>query len=145
MMSSRSRRSCTMSHSSFLRRRGLEGRLDKGTLQEPGWAKDEDEKLLRLLKEFGSNSWSSVSLHFTGQRSAVECQRRWQQIKNPELVKGPWTQEEDERVTHRTLTNSTATVYNIILYFILYCLLLFMKNTCVPFYNQNKSELFFLH
>uniref|UniRef100_A0A3Q1G8W8 V-myb avian myeloblastosis viral oncogene homolog-like 1 n=1 Tax=Acanthochromis polyacanthus TaxID=80966 RepID=A0A3Q1G8W8_9TELE len=24
--------------------------------------------------------------------------RRWQQIKNPELVKGPWTQEEDQRV-----------------------------------------------
>lgn len=33
-----------------------------------------------------------------GQRSDVDCQRRWQQIKNPELVKGPWTQEEDERV-----------------------------------------------
>ncbi|XP_070774757.1 transcriptional activator Myb-like [Enoplosus armatus] len=58
----------------------------------------QDEKLYRLLKEFGSNSWSSVSLHFKGQRSDVECQRRWQQIKNPELVKGPWTQEEDERV-----------------------------------------------
>ncbi|KAM6989835.1 uncharacterized protein LKV04_009430 [Tautogolabrus adspersus] len=97
-MSSRSRRSCTMSRSSFLRRRGLEGRLDKGTLQKPGWTKDEDEKLLRLLKEFGSNSWSSVSLHFKGQRSGVECQRRWQQIKNPELVKGPWTQDEDERL-----------------------------------------------
>ncbi|KAK2896157.1 hypothetical protein Q8A73_015645 [Channa argus] len=31
--------------------------------------------------------------------SKVRCgQRRWQQIKSPELVKGPWTQEEDERV-----------------------------------------------
>uniref|UniRef100_UPI0037E7FDD4 transcriptional activator Myb-like n=1 Tax=Semicossyphus pulcher TaxID=241346 RepID=UPI0037E7FDD4 len=57
----------------------------------------EDERLLMLVKEFGSNGWSSVSLHFKGQRSDVECQRRWQQLKNPELVKGPWTQEEDER------------------------------------------------
>nr|XP_046265296.1 transcriptional activator Myb-like isoform X2 [Scatophagus argus] len=97
-MSSRSRRSCTKSHSSCLGRKGLDGRFSRLTLQKPGWTKEEDEKLLRLVKEFGSNSWSSVSPHFKGQRSQAECQRRWQQIKNPELVKGPWTQEEDERV-----------------------------------------------
>ncbi|XP_018534538.1 myb-related protein B isoform X2 [Lates calcarifer] len=96
-MSSRSRRSCTKRRS-CLGRKGLEGRFSRGSLQKPGWTKDEDERLQRLVKEFGSNSWSSVSLHFKGQRSDVDCQRRWQQIKNPELVKGPWTQEEDERV-----------------------------------------------
>ncbi|XP_070830063.1 transcriptional activator Myb-like [Chaetodon trifascialis] len=58
----------------------------------------EDKKLHRLVKEFGSNNWSSVSPHFQGQRSDVECRQRWQHIKNPELVKGPWTQEEDEKV-----------------------------------------------
>ncbi|KAI3374827.1 hypothetical protein L3Q82_021049 [Scortum barcoo] len=98
----------TKSRSSCLGRKTLDGRLSRGTLQRPGWTKDEEERLLRLVKEFGSNSWSSVSLHFKtscqvcfvyqGQRSAVDCQRRWQHIKNPELVKGPWTQEEDERV-----------------------------------------------
>ncbi|KAM7399959.1 hypothetical protein PAMA_004580 [Pampus argenteus] len=62
-----------------------------------------DEKLHRLVKEFGSNSWSLVSLHFKGQRSDVACQRRWQQVKNPELVKGPWTQDEDERVIELVL------------------------------------------
>ncbi|XP_070700872.1 transcriptional activator Myb-like [Pempheris klunzingeri] len=119
---------CTKRRSGCLGRKGQDGRVSRETLQRPGWTKDEvtlfllrpftvkvlhvkqqaltvkqlqgqeDEKLHRLLKEFGSNSWSSVSLHFKGQRSDVECQRRWQQIKNPELVKGPWTQEEDERV-----------------------------------------------
>ncbi|XP_030016520.1 transcriptional activator Myb-like [Sphaeramia orbicularis] len=39
----------------------------------------------------------SVDVH-QGQRSHNECQQRWQQVKNQELVKGPWTQEEDERV-----------------------------------------------
>ncbi|XP_027144921.1 myb-related protein B-like isoform X2 [Larimichthys crocea] len=94
-MSSRSRRSCVKSRSSCVGHKDLDGRL---TLQKPGWTKDEDEKLLRLVKAFGSNSWSSVCLNFKGQRSQVECQRRWQQIKNPELVKGPWTQDEDKRV-----------------------------------------------
>uniref|UniRef100_A0A667WWT5 V-myb avian myeloblastosis viral oncogene homolog-like 1 n=1 Tax=Myripristis murdjan TaxID=586833 RepID=A0A667WWT5_9TELE len=31
-------------------------------------------------------------------QSEVECQRRWQKMLNPELVKGPWTKEEDDRV-----------------------------------------------
>ncbi|XP_078029591.1 uncharacterized protein LOC117271582 [Epinephelus lanceolatus] len=88
-------RSCTKSHSTCF---GRNRRFCRGTLQKPGWTKDEDEKLHGLVKEFGCSSWSSVSLHFKGQRSDVECQRRWQQIKNPDLVKGPWTQEEDERV-----------------------------------------------
>ncbi|XP_047444914.1 myb-related protein B-like [Mugil cephalus] len=98
-MSSRSRRSCSKTGSSFLRHQGLDERCSRGTPQKTGWTRDEDEKLVRLVKEVGSNSWSSLSLRFKGQRSAVECQRRWQQIKNPELVKGPWTQEEDQRVT----------------------------------------------
>ncbi|KAG7240452.1 hypothetical protein INR49_026860 [Caranx melampygus] len=90
--------SCTKS-GSCLSGKGLEGRFSRSlSLQKPGWTKGEDEKLHRLVKEFGSSSWSSVSLHFRGQRSDVDCQRRWQQIKNPELVKGPWTQEEDTKV-----------------------------------------------
>uniref|UniRef100_A0A673BQF1 V-myb avian myeloblastosis viral oncogene homolog-like 1 n=1 Tax=Sphaeramia orbicularis TaxID=375764 RepID=A0A673BQF1_9TELE len=99
--------------SSFCGRKRLSGRV-RGTLQKPMWTTDEvtattspiddddtdddddlhpqDEKLLRLVKEVGSHSWSA------GQRSHNECQQRWQQVKNQELVKGPWTQEEDERV-----------------------------------------------
>ncbi|XP_014831732.1 PREDICTED: transcriptional activator Myb-like isoform X1 [Poecilia mexicana] len=73
-------------------------RFSKVSLQKPGWTKEEDELLRRLVKERGASSWSSVALSFRGHRSEVQCQRRWQQIKNPELVKGPWTQEEDRRV-----------------------------------------------
>ncbi|KAM7379885.1 hypothetical protein PAMP_005401 [Pampus punctatissimus] len=100
-MSSRSRRSCTKSRCPG--RKGLDGRVSRVSVQKSGWTKDEDEKLHRLVKEFGSNSWSLVSLHFKGQRSDVACQRRWQQVKNPELVKGPWTQDEDERVIELVL------------------------------------------
>uniref|UniRef100_A0A8K9Y3N9 Uncharacterized protein n=1 Tax=Oncorhynchus mykiss TaxID=8022 RepID=A0A8K9Y3N9_ONCMY len=27
-----------------------------------------------------------------------QCQHRWQKVLNPEMMKGPWTKEEDERV-----------------------------------------------
>lgn len=31
-------------------------------------------------------------------RTDVQCQHRWQKVLNPELIKGPWTKEEDQRV-----------------------------------------------
>nr|XP_008284197.1 PREDICTED: transcriptional activator Myb-like [Stegastes partitus] len=106
----------------------LDAGLSRATPQKPGWTKDEvttesediwlinnpdqnidcevddgdlppqDEKLHSLVKDIGTRSWTLLSGHFKGQRSNVDCQRRWQQIKNLELVKGPWTQEEDQRV-----------------------------------------------
>ncbi|KAM9718764.1 uncharacterized protein ACNS7B_019858 [Menidia menidia] len=93
-MSTRGRRATFSSRG----RPGCSGRFSRVSVQKLGWTKEEDEKLQRLVKEFGANSWSSVALHFRGQRSQVQCQRRWQQTRNPELVKGPWTQEEDCRV-----------------------------------------------
>lgn len=29
----------------------------------------------------------------------MQCQHRWQKVLNPELIKGPWTKEEDQRVS----------------------------------------------
>uniref|UniRef100_A0A4W3GRL8 MYB proto-onco like 1 n=1 Tax=Callorhinchus milii TaxID=7868 RepID=A0A4W3GRL8_CALMI len=31
-------------------------------------------------------------------RTDVQCQHRWQKVLNPELIKGPWTKEEDQKV-----------------------------------------------
>ncbi|KAF5192774.1 Transcription factor myb3r-5 [Thalictrum thalictroides] len=31
-------------------------------------------------------------------RSEVQCLHRWQKVLNPELIKGPWTQEEDDKI-----------------------------------------------
>lgn len=36
---------------------------------------------------------------FFQNRSDFQCQHRWQKVLNPELIKGPWTKEEDQRVT----------------------------------------------
>lgn len=60
------------------------------------WTKEEDEKLKRLVEVHGER-WDFISSHFPD-RADVQCQHRWQKVVNPELVKGPWTKEEDERV-----------------------------------------------
>ncbi|RWW62415.1 hypothetical protein BHE74_00030457, partial [Ensete ventricosum] len=35
---------------------------------------------------------------FFPQRTEVQCLHRWQKVLNPELIKGPWTPEEDEKI-----------------------------------------------
>ena len=35
---------------------------------------------------------------FFENRTDVQCLHRWQKVLNPDLVKGPWTQEEDEKL-----------------------------------------------
>ncbi|XP_059915144.1 myb-related protein B-like isoform X1 [Gadus macrocephalus] len=92
------RRSCVRERSASLRSDGLEGSNSSKILPRTKWSKDEDEKLQMLVEEHGSNNWSLISYHFKCQRSDLQCQRRWQNVLSPELVKGPWTKEEDERV-----------------------------------------------
>ena len=35
---------------------------------------------------------------FLKDRSDVQCSQRWQKVLSPELIKGPWTKEEDQKV-----------------------------------------------
>ena len=37
-------------------------------------------------------------MYFSDSRTDVQCLHRWQKVLNPELVKGPWTAEEDARI-----------------------------------------------
>ncbi|XP_040922247.1 myb-related protein A [Toxotes jaculatrix] len=70
---------------------------DKKTLCKVKWSRDEDEKLKRLVEQYGTESWKLIANFFPG-RTDGQCQHRWQKVLNPELVKGPWTKEEDQKV-----------------------------------------------
>ncbi|XP_023650123.1 myb-related protein A isoform X1 [Paramormyrops kingsleyae] len=61
------------------------------------WSRDEDEKLKGLVEQHGTNAWKLIASYFP-KRTDGQCQHRWQKVLNPELVKGPWTKEEDQRV-----------------------------------------------
>ncbi|KAJ0060871.1 hypothetical protein NL108_001738, partial [Boleophthalmus pectinirostris] len=56
-----------------------------------------DEKLKKLVDLHGSDDWKLIASLLTN-RTDVQCQHRWQKVLNPELIKGPWTKEEDQRV-----------------------------------------------
>ncbi|XP_016663428.1 transcription factor MYB3R-3 isoform X5 [Acyrthosiphon pisum] len=60
------------------------------------WTKEEDIRLKQLVEEY-QERWDHIAQHFND-RSDIQCQQRWHKVVNPDLVKGPWTKEEDETV-----------------------------------------------
>ncbi|XP_058878237.1 myb-related protein A-like isoform X3 [Acipenser ruthenus] len=69
----------------------------KKLLSKVKWSREEDEKLKRLVDQHGPEAWDLIS-NYLPKRTDAQCQHRWQKVLNPELVKGPWTKEEDQRV-----------------------------------------------
>jgi hypothetical protein len=81
-------------------------RASKNTIKKPVclivWSKEEDDLLNRLCEPSvcnGDHDWKQISLHFEHPaRDAYQCYKRWQTVLNPER-KGPWTKEEDAKLT----------------------------------------------
>ncbi|XP_059473429.1 myb protein-like [Neocloeon triangulifer] len=71
-------------------------RVGKKPVSKARWTKEEDEQLKQLVETHG-DQWDLVSSFFQ-LRSDIQCQQRWQKVVNPELIKGPWTKEEDDKV-----------------------------------------------
>ncbi|CAH2250312.1 transcriptional activator Myb isoform X4 [Pelobates cultripes] len=69
----------------------------KRHLGKTRWTREEDEKLKSLVEQNGTEDWKVIA-SFLPNRTDVQCQHRWQKVLNPELIKGPWTKEEDQRV-----------------------------------------------
>ncbi|KAM6270911.1 transcriptional activator Myb isoform 2-T2 [Spheniscus humboldti] len=76
---------------------GLLPRTGKRHLGKTRWTREEDEKLKKLVEQNGTEDWKVIA-NFLPNRTDVQCQHRWQKVLNPELIKGPWTKEEDQRV-----------------------------------------------
>ncbi|XP_026561179.1 transcriptional activator Myb isoform X1 [Pseudonaja textilis] len=77
-----------------------DGLLPKGGKRHLGktrWTREEDEKLKKLVEQNGTEDWKVIA-NFLPNRTDVQCQHRWQKVLNPELIKGPWTKEEDQQV-----------------------------------------------
>ncbi|XP_058000067.1 transcription factor MYB3R-5 isoform X2 [Hevea brasiliensis] len=47
---------------------------------------------------FALENDAMIQAEFFPDRSEVQCLHRWQKVLNPDLVKGPWTQEEDDKI-----------------------------------------------
>lgn len=70
--------------------------LDQSKVNKGRWSKHEDAALKSLVDSYGER-WDSIS-KFLKDRTDIQCQQRWHKVVNPDLIKGPWTKEEDEKV-----------------------------------------------
>jgi hypothetical protein len=61
------------------------------------WSTAEDEILEKAVKKYGQVDWRSVA-EMLPNRNAKQCRERWSGMVNPELVKEPWSQKEDEKL-----------------------------------------------
>ncbi|CAI9772351.1 unnamed protein product [Fraxinus pennsylvanica] len=59
------------------------------------WTLEEDEILRIAVQRLKGKNWKKIAECFKN-RTDVQCLHRWQKVLNPELVKGPWSKEEDE-------------------------------------------------
>ncbi|XP_058114023.1 transcription factor MYB3R-1-like isoform X2 [Magnolia sinica] len=81
----------------FQKPQSLHGRTSGPTRRSTKgqWTPEEDALLCRAVQRFKGKSWKKIAECFTD-RSDVQCLHRWQKVLNPELVKGPWSKEEDD-------------------------------------------------
>ncbi|KAL7112147.1 hypothetical protein ACP275_05G134000 [Erythranthe tilingii] len=79
------------------RARSLHGRTSGPTRRSTKgqWTAEEDEILRMAVERFKGKNWKKIAECFKD-RTDVQCLHRWQKVLNPDLVKGPWSKEEDE-------------------------------------------------
>lgn len=61
------------------------------------WSKAEDETLRRAVSQNKGKNWKRIA-ELVQDRTDVQCLHRWSKVLNPEVIKGPWTKEEDDMV-----------------------------------------------
>lgn len=59
------------------------------------FTKEEDEKIIALVKIFGKNQWTVISQFMEG-RTAKQCRDRYSNYLIPGFFQGEWTEEEDK-------------------------------------------------
>ena len=63
-------------------------------IKKQSWSKNEDAKLVQLIKKYGPQGWPYIAQMIPG-RTGKQCHSRWRDCLNPELKKGSWSNEED--------------------------------------------------
>ncbi|KAK6944962.1 SANT/Myb domain [Dillenia turbinata] len=61
------------------------------------WTPEEDDILRAAVHRFQGKNWKKIAECFKD-RTDVQCLHRWQKVLNPELIKGPWSKEEDDTI-----------------------------------------------
>lgn len=86
-------------------------RKDGDSNSKRPWTRDENEKLMQLVKQYGAKRWSLIAMHLPG-RVGKQCRERWHNHLNPAVRKDAWTAEEDYIIfeCHKNVGNQWAEI-----------------------------------
>ncbi|KAH8349446.1 hypothetical protein KR067_012725, partial [Drosophila pandora] len=75
------------------------------------WTRDEDEKVIELVRSFGPKKWTLIARYLNG-RIGKQCRERWHNHLNPNIKKSAWTEKEDQIIyqAHTQLGNQWAKI-----------------------------------
>ncbi|XP_022757229.1 transcription factor MYB3R-2 isoform X2 [Durio zibethinus] len=77
----------------------VQGRISGPTRRSTkgGWTEEEDKMLTVAVQKFNGKNWKKIA-EWVPERTDVQCLHRWQKVLNPDLIKGPWSKEEDDLI-----------------------------------------------
>ena len=61
------------------------------------WTKEEDQHMLKLVKEMGTKRWGDIGKCLQG-RTGKQCRERWHNQLDPSIIKTAWTQVEEDKL-----------------------------------------------
>lgn len=64
-------------------------------LVKGSWSPDEDAFIIKWVNEHGGRNWSTLASNLPG-RLGKQCRERWVNSLDPDLLRKPWTEEEDQ-------------------------------------------------
>ena len=68
------------------------------------WTPEEDKQLRQWVQEYGAKDWRLIAEKLPG-RDEFQCRKRWHDHLNPDIIHGPWSENEDKILmdNHKTL------------------------------------------
>lgn len=67
------------------------------------WSEQDDELLSSLVHKYGKGNWKKLAEHVPG-KTATQCSQRWRKALDPNIIKGKWSSEEDEKLRRAVAT-----------------------------------------
>ena len=65
------------------------------TIVKGSWTPEEDQAIMEWVRQHGTKNWSALAETMNG-RLGKQCRERWVNMLDPQLVKKPWGQNEDQ-------------------------------------------------
>jgi len=75
--------------------------VSKGLRNPPNkWAKEESQRLIQLVNDYGDKSWKKIAEHVGGGKTGAQCAQHWKRVLCPIIRKGSWDDEEELKLFH---------------------------------------------